>query len=138
ITRILHMCTRSSGARFWRSPMSISKCITLTFLLVLCTLHSALAKTAAPEPSQRASQARWADDNDRRTVDLSESKDNPPTGAESIPSVAQQVSPIDAGERARLAQTFLDGRLAVWQQRLNLMDWRISVILTRRNDLKPH
>ena len=122
--------------------MSGCKCTTLTFLLVLCTLDSALAKTASPgvppQPSQRASEARWADDNDQRTADLSESKDNVPTGLGSIPSVTQQVSPIDTGERARLAQTFLDGRLAVWQQRLNLEDWRISIILTRRNDLKAH
>ena len=36
-----------------------------------------------------------------------------------------------------MAQRFIDDRLAVWRQRLKLEGWRISVALTRRNDLKP-
>jgi hypothetical protein len=34
-------------------------------------------------------------------------------------------------------QRFLDERLAVWQQRLKLQDWRVSVVMTRRGDLAP-
>jgi hypothetical protein len=38
---------------------------------------------------------------------------------------------------AELAQRFMDTRLAVWRQRLKLEDWRISAVMTRRNDLAP-
>jgi hypothetical protein len=31
----------------------------------------------------------------------------------------------------------MDTRLAVWRQRLKLEDWRISAVMTRRNDLAP-
>ena len=32
---------------------------------------------------------------------------------------------------------FLNGRLAYWQQRLNLGDWKLSVIASHTSDLKP-
>jgi hypothetical protein len=35
------------------------------------------------------------------------------------------------------ADGFIEGRLAFWQQRLNLADWTISVIMSRAGDLKP-
>jgi len=54
------------------------------------------------------------------------------------PSQGQQVSPLPrAGETGQLVQRFIADRLAVWRQRLKLEGWRISVTLTRRNDLKP-
>ncbi|HUI77706.1 MAG TPA: hypothetical protein VLY24_07305 [Bryobacteraceae bacterium] len=31
----------------------------------------------------------------------------------------------------------MNGRLAVWQQRLNLQDWKISIIMSHPSDLKP-
>jgi len=34
------------------------------------------------------------------------------------------------------AKSFVDARLAVWQERLQLADWNISVVMTRRSDLK--
>jgi len=43
----------------------------------------------------------------------------------------------DARERALIAERFATERLAVWQQRLSLQDWNISVLVSRASDLKP-
>src|ERR1041385_8613392 len=48
--------------------------------------------------------------------------------------VANQAS---ARERTQLAESFVSERLSVWQQRLNLQDWNISVIVSRASELKP-
>lgn len=40
-------------------------------------------------------------------------------------------------ERARMAEAFVQQRVAVWQQRLHLEDWKISVMMSRRSDMKP-
>jgi hypothetical protein len=42
-----------------------------------------------------------------------------------------------AHERTLLAESFTAERLWVWQKRLNLQDWNISVILARTGELKP-
>lgn len=43
----------------------------------------------------------------------------------------------DTRDPAKVAEIFANNRLAEWQQRLNLEDWKISVVMTRRSDLKP-
>ena len=35
------------------------------------------------------------------------------------------------------AEQFLNERLAIWQECLSLNDWRISIVMTRRIELKP-
>ncbi len=40
-------------------------------------------------------------------------------------------------ERTALAEQFATERLAVWQQRLELQDWNISVVVSHPADLKP-
>ena len=35
------------------------------------------------------------------------------------------------------AEQFLNERLGVWQECLGLNDWRISIVMTRRSELKP-
>ncbi len=40
-------------------------------------------------------------------------------------------------ERSALAQSFTTERLWVWQKRLDLRDWNISIVLARTADLKP-
>lgn len=40
-------------------------------------------------------------------------------------------------ETVQRAQKFVDGKLALWQQRLKLEDWRISVVMARQSDLPP-
>ncbi|PWU01365.1 MAG: hypothetical protein C5B51_22900 [Terriglobia bacterium] len=49
----------------------------------------------------------------------------------------QAAAEPDAHERGLLAQTFVNERLAVWQQRLNLQDWRINVVMSHPSELKP-
>ncbi|HLI86089.1 MAG TPA: hypothetical protein VKV17_19390 [Bryobacteraceae bacterium] len=39
------------------------------------------------------------------------------------------------GEQAIVS--FLNSRLAIWQQRLTLQDWKISIIMSHPSDLKP-
>ena len=55
------------------------------------------------------------------------------------PSLAQQkpVAEAPVRERALIAERFATERLAVWQQRLSLQDWNISVLVSRASDLKP-
>ena len=43
-------------------------------------------------------------------------------------------SPTEFGQRA---QQFIDSKLAVWQQRLKLESWQISVVMARQSDLPP-
>ena len=40
-------------------------------------------------------------------------------------------------ERTALAASFASERLAVWQQRLNLQDWSVSIVVSRTAELKP-
>ena len=49
----------------------------------------------------------------------------------------QAVSEVDWHERGLLAESYVTERLALWQQRLNLKDWKISIIMSHPGDLKP-
>jgi hypothetical protein len=118
----------------------------LTCLFVLCTIDPALAQTTASgtpssDLSQRVSHMSPTDAHNDHTAKSSERQENAvgsPAAAENAPSGPQQVSTPPQGprEQAHLVQTFLDDRLVVWQQRLKLQDWRISIVLTPRADLK--
>jgi hypothetical protein len=44
---------------------------------------------------------------------------------------------VTPSERSLAAASFTAERLAVWQKRLNLHDWNISIELSRTSDLKP-
>lgn len=51
---------------------------------------------------------------------------------------AQQVPEVAAShERTLLTQSFTNEKLWLWQKRLNLQDWNISIEMTRATDLKP-
>jgi len=54
-------------------------------------------------------------------------------------SAAENVSApaIQARERTIAAETFTAEKLWVWQKRLNLQDWKISVVIARATELKP-
>jgi hypothetical protein len=52
----------------------------------------------------------------------------------SAPLAADTIPP--AGDRARACAEFVSARVAVWQQRLKLEDWRISVVSAKRSELK--
>jgi hypothetical protein len=40
-------------------------------------------------------------------------------------------------DRELVSTNYVNERLAVWQQRLNLQDWRITIIMSHPSDLKP-
>ncbi|HXB69903.1 MAG TPA: hypothetical protein VNY05_16745 [Candidatus Acidoferrales bacterium] len=51
---------------------------------------------------------------------------------------AQQVSDVpSARERTLLAESYTSERLWVWQKRLNLQEWNISVVVVPAGELKP-
>jgi hypothetical protein len=57
-----------------------------------------------------------------------------------IPSQAQLAAiPVEmpASERSLAASSFATERLWLWQKRLNLEGWNISVLVSRASDLKP-
>jgi len=45
---------------------------------------------------------------------------------------------LSAGQQSQIARQYVTERLAFWQQRLKLDDWRISVVSARRSELKPN
>src|SRR5579885_298988 len=52
-------------------------------------------------------------------------------------SVQKHAPDMSARDCAQRAQPYVVERLAVWQQRLKLEDWKISVIMSHPSDLKP-
>jgi hypothetical protein len=54
-------------------------------------------------------------------------------------SVAQETPApqLSAHERTLLAESFTAEKLWKWQKRLNLEDWKVSVLVVRTTDLKP-
>jgi len=54
-----------------------------------------------------------------------------------VPAIPAQSADAPVHERALQVEGFVNGRLAVWQQRLNLQDWKISIIMSHPSDLKP-
>lgn len=59
----------------------------------------------------------------------------PSATAENKVSAATETESL--AERGEVAKRFVNERLGVWQQRLKLQEWRISVVMIRRDDLKP-
>jgi hypothetical protein len=56
-----------------------------------------------------------------------------PSHAQSTPTPGETL----AFERSLLAESFASARLWVWQKRLNLQGWDISVVVSRADRLKP-
>jgi hypothetical protein len=56
--------------------------------------------------------------------------------AQTIPS-SPATPPETARERTLLAERYAAERLSVWQKRLNLQDWNISLLVVRAAELKP-
>src|SRR5690348_12931624 len=61
-------------------------------------------------------------------------------GSVAVPALAE-TNASESGQlsssQAQTIRQFIEEKQAAWQQRLNLEDWHISVILTRRGDLRP-
>jgi hypothetical protein len=49
----------------------------------------------------------------------------------------ERSQPANSPECAPIAESYVHARLAIWQQRLALDDWKISIVMSRRSDLKP-
>jgi hypothetical protein len=59
-------------------------------------------------------------------------------GAGETSSIAQPLSGcMTKLEQSKFVGRFIEEKLSVWQQRLKLEDWQISVAMTRRDNLKP-
>ena len=56
--------------------------------------------------------------------------------ADGSAAVPAQVSPAQRDQWVA-CQKFVQEKLHVWQQRLNLESWKVTVLLSRRSDLKP-
>lgn len=56
--------------------------------------------------------------------------------AQTVPSVPI-TPPESARERTLLAEKYGAERLSMWQKRLNLQDWNISLLVVRSTELKP-
>lgn len=56
-----------------------------------------------------------------------------------LPSLVAQAAPggPESNDTTAIAQKFVAERLQVWQSRLNLSDWKISVVLAPAADLRP-
>jgi hypothetical protein len=55
------------------------------------------------------------------------------TPAQQVPNPSQP----SARERTERAEAYTNERLALWQQRLNLQDWTITIVMARASELKP-
>jgi hypothetical protein len=52
-------------------------------------------------------------------------------------SAQQPPATVSARECGQMAQGYVVERLAVWQKRLKLDDWKISILMAHPSDLKP-
>jgi hypothetical protein len=107
-------------------------------LLTLWTFASAFAQIAASEavaPESAPSDSNTNVPSSISTVsECSAGANDAVSGVEVSPQVFSCLNPRD---EAQFAGRFVNERLAVWQHRLNLEDWHISVAMARRSDLKP-
>jgi hypothetical protein len=56
----------------------------------------------------------------------------------SIASGVAAELPHDEGARARtVAEAYLRDKVALWQERLNLEDWSVSLVVSQQSDLRP-
>jgi len=119
--------------------------VTVRFVFALCTLASAFAQTTMLELREPGATRGGAQASLPQAGDHCASATGGPEGdvcgaldGNTItPSIVDQSSPSSSGELGQRTQQFLDKRLTVWCRRLNLDEWRISVNMTRRSDLKP-
>jgi hypothetical protein len=59
------------------------------------------------------------------------------SSAAQSPSQQQLANQPSAHERTLLAESYTNERLAIWQRRLNLQDWNVTVVMARATELKP-
>lgn len=107
-------------------------------LVALTTLASALAQTPSDVRSESAQREAALNGTSATRSDCSAARHQidgrvaAPLGGPSDSSCP------DAREQGLLAERFVHERLSVWSKRLNLEGWQISVVMTRRSDLKDN
>jgi hypothetical protein len=108
-------------------------------LLALTTLGSVLAQTPADiRPLESGSAQREAGESGKGAPRSDCSAILRQIGGQADSVVAAGDSCLSARELSQLAERFVDEKLTVWSKRLNLEGWQISVIMTRRDDLKEN
>lgn len=116
------------------------KCIRLG-VLALCTLVSAFAQTAEQrrqEPfAQSSSQASpTAHSSPLQEVCPDNGQPQPLANESANASPVADGSCLSADELPRTAERFVNDRLVFWRRHLNLEEWQISIVMTRRDALK--
>jgi hypothetical protein len=124
--------------------MAENRNVSIGCFFALCTLVSAFAQTTtsytrAPEPPRGRSQTGPLNGRNLCPAPPGEgSATDALAGSGNVSSTRNQVSgcpsPVEASQ---FAQQYITERLVVWQQRLKLQAWRISVLQARSSDLKP-
>ena len=114
------------------------RCLTLG-LLTLCALVPLFAQTQARERNdteESSTDSRVAPSSvSASTLSLCLTASEEPNGSPNE-AIASSTCP-SAQEGARFAIRFVNEKLTVWRQCLNLEDWPIAVVMTRRADLQP-
>jgi hypothetical protein len=54
-----------------------------------------------------------------------------------MPALQRGSTVVNSDEQRQIAATFVQERLGIWQERLKLKDWQVSIVMARRSDLKP-
>lgn len=112
-------------------------------LLALCTLVSAPAQTPvissglASIGTGKNSVVRSSEVRNRCSGAFTESDSGGSDVSNDAANISSPHSLSRCTEPRQLAVQFADERLAVWRKHLKLEDWQISVVMTRRSDLKP-
>jgi len=107
-------------------------------LLALTTLATVLAQTPSDvRPPELGSAQREAALNSK-TAARSDCSAVPRQVDGQAAAGAGAGDCLSTREQRQLAERFVNERLSVWSKRLNLEGWQISVIMTRRDDLKEN
>jgi hypothetical protein len=53
-------------------------------------------------------------------------------------SDVKPVDPVDPQKREAVANEFVEQKLRLWQERMNMPDWNIQAVLVRSNELEPN
>ena len=108
-------------------------------LLALTTLASALAQTPSDvRQSESGSAQREASLNGNSAARSNCSTVLRKSDGQADAGVGASDSCVSTREQSQLAERFVNEKLAVWSKRLNLEGWQLSVVMTRRDDLKAN
>lgn len=113
----------------WRSraPICVLLCCALTPVLAQNSsdFHPPANASAAISSAPLAACEAALDEN--------RSAESSGVGGREHPSA----SCMSEGDRVQFVGRFIEEKLALWQQRLKLENWKIAVAMSRRTDLKP-